>query len=139
MSLAGRRQLLSSYRDGLLADTLPFWFPKCVDMEHGGFHHCLDRDGSLLDSDKSVWAQGRMSWMLLTLFNTVERKPEWLEWARRGLNSTYVSTNSINRRRRTAPVKHLQNHLGGPRLGFQPFGSNCHNASHRVDHQRPHI
>lgn len=73
------------YRDGLLNDTVPFWFPRSVDAEHGGFIHCLDRDGSVLDTDKSVWAQGRMTWMLLTLYNTVEKRPEWLEWAARGL------------------------------------------------------
>jgi hypothetical protein len=43
------------------------------------------RDGSVLDTDKSVWAQGRMSWMLLTMYNTVEPRAEWLEWAQRGL------------------------------------------------------
>lgn len=77
--------LAEFYRRTLLEDCVPFWFPRSVDTEHGGFLHCLDRDGSLLDTDKSVWAQGRMSWMLLTLCNTVERKPEWLAWAEGGL------------------------------------------------------
>jgi len=26
-----------STRDGLLYDTIPFWFPRSVDEEHGGF------------------------------------------------------------------------------------------------------
>jgi N-acylglucosamine 2-epimerase len=82
----GRRRLLAVYRDGLLEDTARFWFPRSVDTEHGGFFSCFDRDGSLVDTDKSVWAQGRMSWMLLTLYNTVERRAEWLEWAKRGLD-----------------------------------------------------
>lgn len=82
---AGRADLLRQYRDGLLEDTVPFWFPRSVDAEHGGFLHCLDRDGTLVDSDKSVWAQGRMSWMLLTMYNTVERRDEWLRWAESGL------------------------------------------------------
>jgi N-acylglucosamine 2-epimerase len=77
--------LRNTYRDGLMDDTVPFWFPRAVDTEHGGFLHCFDRDGSLLDTDKSVWVQGRMAWMLLTLYNTVEKRPEWLEWARGGL------------------------------------------------------
>ncbi|MDX9973944.1 MAG: AGE family epimerase/isomerase [FCB group bacterium] len=81
----GRRDLLHCYRDGLLNDTVPFWFPRGIDAEHGGFLHCLDRDGTLIDTDKSVWAQGRMSWMLLTLYNTVEQRPEWLQWAQSGL------------------------------------------------------
>ena len=82
----GRAQLLACYRDGLLQDTLPFWFPRAVDREHGGFLHCLDRDGSIVDTDKSVWAQGRCAWMLLTLYNHHERRAEWLEWARSGLS-----------------------------------------------------
>ena len=73
------------YRDTLLKDIVPFWFPRCVDPAHGGFFTALDRDGSLLDTDKSVWFQGRIAWMLLTLYNTVERRPEWLEWAESGL------------------------------------------------------
>ena len=74
------------YRSSLLNDTLAFWFPRCLDREHGGYLHCLDRDGSVLDTDKSVWAQGRMAWMLLTLYNTLERRPEWLDWARSGID-----------------------------------------------------
>ena len=42
---------------------------------------CLNRDGSLMDSDKSVWFQGRAGWMFATLYNTVENKPEWLKAA----------------------------------------------------------
>lgn len=80
-----RRHLADYYRNGLLDDTLKFWFPRCVDEEHGGFLHFLDRDGSRFDTDKSVWAQGRMSWMLCTLYNTVEPRPEWLAWANSGL------------------------------------------------------
>jgi N-acylglucosamine 2-epimerase len=81
-----REELLKIYRDGLLDDTMQFWFPRSVDREHGGFLHCFDRDGTLIDTDKGVWVQGRMTWMLLTLYNTVARRPEWLEWAQQGLD-----------------------------------------------------
>ncbi|MCC6694377.1 MAG: AGE family epimerase/isomerase [Candidatus Hydrogenedentes bacterium] len=77
--------LLATYRDGLLNDTLAFWFPRCVDEEHGGFMTARDRDGALLDTDKSMWQQGRATWLLVTLYNTVGKRPEWLEWARRGI------------------------------------------------------
>jgi N-acylglucosamine 2-epimerase len=73
------------YRDMLLNDCVPFWFPRCVDQTHGGFLHCVDEDGTCMDTDKSVWATGRMSWMLLTLYNTVEKNPLWLQWAESGL------------------------------------------------------
>ena len=81
----GRRHLAETYRQGLLEDTLKFWFPRCLDQQFGGYLHCVDRDGTLIDSDKSIWAQGRTAWMLLTLFNTVDRRSEWLQWAESGL------------------------------------------------------
>ena len=78
-------QLIGVYRDGLLQDTLPFWTRHAVDREHGGFLFCLDRDGSVVDTDKGVWQHGRFTWLLSTLFNTVEARPEWLELAEHGI------------------------------------------------------
>ncbi len=78
--------LLATYRDGLLNSTLPFWFPRCVDEVHGGFMFARDRDGTLLDSDKAIWLQGRASWLLATLYADVEPRPEWLAWARHGID-----------------------------------------------------
>ena len=52
-------ELIAIYRDGLLGDTLPFWLPRSVDQKHGGFMTARDRDGSILDTDKGVWQQGR--------------------------------------------------------------------------------
>jgi len=86
MEPARQQQLLAVYRDGLLGDTLPFWFPRCVDGEHGGFLLARDRDGSLLDTDKGMWQQCRATWLLGTLYNTVEPRDEWLDWAKRGLD-----------------------------------------------------
>ena len=85
LTSSGRTALHKFYHDALFKDCIPFWFPSSVDNEFGGFLHCFDRDGSIVDTDKSVWAQGRMSWMLLTLYNTIEKRPEWLEWAENGL------------------------------------------------------
>ena len=70
------------YRDTLLDDVIPFWLRHGLDCEHGGMLTALDRDGSLIDSDKSVWFQGRAGWMFGSLFNTVEQRPEWLEASR---------------------------------------------------------
>ncbi|MCP4092707.1 MAG: N-acylglucosamine 2-epimerase [Planctomycetes bacterium] len=71
----------SIYRHGLLHDTIPFWLKHGMDAEHGGVFTSLGRDGSLLDSDKAVWPQGRFAWMLATMFNTVEPRAEWREAA----------------------------------------------------------
>ena len=78
--------LLSVYRDGLLHDTLPFWIPRAIDRECGGYITSLDQDGTILHTDKPVWFQGRFAWLLATLYNTVERRPEWLELARHGID-----------------------------------------------------
>jgi N-acylglucosamine 2-epimerase len=85
-SLERSDELLRVYRDGLLNDTLPFWIPRAIDREHGGYFTSLDRDGSLLHPDKPVWFQGRFAWVLSTLYNTVERRAEWLELARHGID-----------------------------------------------------
>ncbi|TWU18739.1 AGE family epimerase/isomerase [Allorhodopirellula heiligendammensis] len=79
-----RNELLATYRDGLLNDTLPFWINHCVDREHGGFMMSLDRDGAVIDTDKGVWQQGRFTWLLGELYNNVEPREEWLELAKHG-------------------------------------------------------
>jgi N-acylglucosamine 2-epimerase len=70
-------QLLASYRDGLLNDT--------VDREHGGFITSLDQNGSIVDTDKGVWQQGRFTWLLGELYNNVEQRDELLELALHGI------------------------------------------------------
>lgn len=77
--------LLDFYRSSLLDDTLEFWMPEIVDEEFGGYLSMRDRDGALIDDDKSVWLQGRFAWMLSTLCNTVEKRPEWLAAAMSGV------------------------------------------------------
>lgn len=86
MSPQRQRELLAIYRDGLLHDTLPFWIDHCVDREYGGFMTALDRDGTVVDTDKSIWVQGRFSWLLATLYSEVEPRPEWLELSRHGID-----------------------------------------------------
>ena len=78
-------QLIHVYRNGLLEDTLAFWFPRCVDEQHGGFMVARNRDGSLLDDDKGGWQQCRATWLLGELYNSVEPRDEWLRWCRHGI------------------------------------------------------
>ena len=77
--------LAEEYRSTLLNEVLPFWLPRSLDEEFGGYLISRDRDGSLIDDDKSVWQQGRFAWMLATLYNTVEPRKEWLEAAESGI------------------------------------------------------
>jgi len=87
-SLGQRRieELILVYRDGLLKDVLPFWIDHSVDREHGGFTMCLGQDGTVIDTDKSVWKQGRFTWLLGEMVNQVEARDEWLELARHGID-----------------------------------------------------
>lgn len=82
VSLAtGRTELARFYRRTLVDDVIPFWVRHGVDPEHGGMLTIVDRDGRLLDSDKSVWFQGRAGWMFATLFNRLEANPVWRDVA----------------------------------------------------------
>jgi N-acylglucosamine 2-epimerase len=79
-------KLHAIYRDGLLEDTLPFWLDHCVDREDGGFMMALDQDGTVVDTDKGMWQQCRFTWLLSTLYNTLEPRDEWLDLARHGID-----------------------------------------------------
>ncbi|MEL6898191.1 MAG: AGE family epimerase/isomerase, partial [Planctomycetota bacterium] len=54
------------------------------DRDHGGFMISLDRDGTVLDTDKCVWQQGRFTWLLGELYNQINARQEWLELAKHG-------------------------------------------------------
>ena len=82
MNMERIEALIQTYRDGLLNDTIPFWLKHGLDREHGGIMTALDRDGSILDTDKGMWQQGRFAWTMANLYNTVEQRPEWLEAAK---------------------------------------------------------
>jgi N-acylglucosamine 2-epimerase len=72
------------YRRALLADVIPFWEQHSPDLAHGGYFTCLNRDGSVFDTDKFVWPQGRQVWTFSTLYRRVESRPQWLGLARHG-------------------------------------------------------
>lgn len=42
------------YRADLTGDILPFWMQHGVDRVNGGVYTCVDRDGTLMDTTKSV-------------------------------------------------------------------------------------
>ncbi len=77
--------LATKYRNGLLDDVLPFWLKHSLDREHGGYFSCLDQKGSVYDTDKFMWLQGREAWMFSALYNRLEKRAEWLDAARVGI------------------------------------------------------
>ena len=75
-------ELREIYRSELFDLVVPFWINNSLDHQHGGQFNSLDRDGSVFDTDKSMWLQGRALWMFAKLYNEVEQRPEWLDAAR---------------------------------------------------------
>jgi N-acylglucosamine 2-epimerase len=75
------------YEKELRESILPFWLKHAPDYECGGYFTCLDRDGSVYDPGKlCMFGQGRISWSFSWLYNELEAVPEWLTFARRGVD-----------------------------------------------------
>lgn len=84
MQPAKIKELKNFYREVLLNDIVPFWTKHSVDWVNGGYYSYLDRDGTILNTDKSVWILGRQCWLYSRLYNTVEKRSEWLDIAKNG-------------------------------------------------------
>ena len=78
------KQISSRYKRELLENCLPFWLEHSQDKEYGGYFSCLNRDGSVYDTDKFIWLQGREVWMFAMLYNNVEKNRQWLDCAVQG-------------------------------------------------------
>ncbi|MCD6364660.1 MAG: AGE family epimerase/isomerase [Planctomycetes bacterium] len=77
-------RLARHYRSAMLNDVIPFWLEHSIDAECGGYFTCLDRDGTVYDTDKFIWLQARQVWTFAMLYNRLEARSEWLEAARGG-------------------------------------------------------
>ena len=75
-----------SYKKDLTENIMPFWMKHGWDRENGGVYTCVDRDGSLMDSTKSVWFQGRFAFICAYAYNNVEKNQEWLDAAKSTLD-----------------------------------------------------
>ena len=71
-----------SYKKDLTKNIMPFWMKYGLDRENGGVYTCVDRDGSLMDTTKSVWFQGRFAFICSFAYNNVEKNQEWLDAAK---------------------------------------------------------
>ena len=80
------KQWAESYKNDLTQNIMPFWMEHGWDKVNGGVYTCLDRDGSLIDSTKSVWFQGRFAFICAYAYNNVEKNPMWLEAAKSTLD-----------------------------------------------------
>ena len=71
-----------SYKKDLTDNIMPFWMKYGLDRENGGVYTCVNRDGSLMDTTKSVWFQGRFAFICSFAYNNVEKNQEWLDAAK---------------------------------------------------------
>lgn len=67
------------YREDLLTNILPFWLKNGMDKVNGGIYTCLDREGVLYDSTKSVWFQGRAGFIFADAYYNIEKDEKFLE------------------------------------------------------------
>lgn len=72
------RDWAERYRASLVDDVFPFWMKYGLDRVHGGVYTCVDRDGTLMDTTKSVWFQGRFGFTAAYAYNHIEKNPQWL-------------------------------------------------------------
>lgn len=73
--------LRQQYHDKIKAELdgcINFWLDFGMDKKHGGIYTCLDKNGEIYSSDKSVWMQGRAAWIFSHLCNTYGAKEQWL-------------------------------------------------------------
>ena len=75
-------QVKDRFRKELLESCVPFWLSHAVDTEYGGLLNCLDREGKVYSTDKSIWMQGRAAWMFSYLYNNIENNDEYLKLAK---------------------------------------------------------
>ncbi|MDJ0743570.1 MAG: AGE family epimerase/isomerase [Xenococcaceae cyanobacterium MO_167.B27] len=78
------KDLANLYKKNLLQDVIPFWEKYSLDLEHGGYFTCLNREGKVYDTDKFIWLQNRQLWMFSLLYNQVETRENWLKISQLG-------------------------------------------------------
>ncbi len=76
------KEIKIRYYNELTEKVLPFWLKNGMDKVNGGIYTGLSEDGTLLESDKSVWFQGRALWTFCTAYEQIDKKPEYLEAAK---------------------------------------------------------
>lgn len=73
------RTWAESYQQDLTDNIMPFWLRHGLDGKHGGVYTCVNRNGSLMDTTKSVWFQGRFGFIAAFAYNQVAKiRNGWL-------------------------------------------------------------
>jgi N-acylglucosamine 2-epimerase len=78
------KKYISEIKRHILKDIMPFWDSRCLDREFGGYITCFDRFGNITDTHKYIWFQGRQLYTYSLLYNRIEKRNTWLEFAKAG-------------------------------------------------------
>jgi len=70
-------ELRDDYRDRLFRQYLPFWENGAIDCRYGGIICELNVDGSVSDSVKNIWYQGRGLWVYSFLYRRFGGDSKW--------------------------------------------------------------
>ena len=81
---SGRKKgVFMNFKKELIGDILKFWLKNAIDQENGGIYTCLDKNGRIYGTEKSVWFQGRALWVFSKAYNIIDKKPEYLRAAKK--------------------------------------------------------
>ena len=92
------RELLLKDRQWIrsqLDTCVDFWLKNGMDEVNGGVYTCLDREGKIFSTDKSVWMQGRCAWIFAYLCHVYGKKDEWMAASKSCLD--FMEAHCINR------------------------------------------
>lgn len=78
-----------------LNNCLEFWMKHGLDRTNGGVYTCLDRQGNVFSTDKSVWMQGRCGWIFAWMCHLYGVRSEWLDASKSCLD--FMEKYCINR------------------------------------------
>ena len=77
--------LQKQYQSELFDSVVPFWTKHSEDTQCGGYLTCLERDGTVFDTDKFAWMQGREIWMYSKLISEYGMREDWFHLAKQGV------------------------------------------------------
>ena len=80
------KETADRYESELLNSVVPFWEQHSIDSEYGGFLTCLERDGTVYDTNKYMWMQWREVYLFAVLYNSVFSQKRYLDYAVDGFN-----------------------------------------------------
>ncbi len=93
--LASLKEYRAKFAEELDRYVIPFWLDHSPDPVYGGVYTCLDREGKLYSSDKSVWMQGRAGYTFSLLYNEWRRDPRYLAYAKSAID--FATAHCIDR------------------------------------------